>query len=86
MLIIAIKSCRIKVGNSSSWLNNKKYGEKDERKTCQLNLYPIANHGNYKSKSQVWPLWKPYFHKPHFIVYTIRLANPFTSWWFHEVV
>jgi hypothetical protein len=23
----------------------KKYGEKDAREACQLNLYPMANHG-----------------------------------------
>jgi hypothetical protein len=42
MLIIAIASCQIKASNSSSWPNNKKYGEKDERKAYQLNLYPIV--------------------------------------------
>jgi hypothetical protein len=51
MLITTITSCRIKVGNLGSQLNNKKYGEKDEREACQHNLYPITNHGNYKSQS-----------------------------------
>jgi hypothetical protein len=34
MLIIAITYHQIKAGNSSSWPNNKKYVEKDERKAC----------------------------------------------------
>jgi hypothetical protein len=35
MLIIAIASCQIEVGNLGSQPNNKKYGEKDERiETC----------------------------------------------------
>jgi len=29
--------------------NNKKYDEKNVNETCRLNLYPMANHGNYKS-------------------------------------
>jgi hypothetical protein len=54
MLIITIASYQIEIGNSNSQPNNKKYGEKNERKTSQLNLYPIANHdGSYKSKFQI---------------------------------
>jgi hypothetical protein len=71
MLIITIVSCQIKAGNSKSQPNNKKYGEKDEKKVCQLNLYPIVSHGSCKSQSQVWPLWRPYFRKPYFTMYTI---------------
>jgi hypothetical protein len=56
MLITTIISHRIEVGNLGSWPNNKKYGEKNEREACQLNLYPIANHGSYKSQFQIWPL------------------------------
>jgi hypothetical protein len=37
MLIIAIASYRIEVGNLGSWPNNKKYGEKDEIKHCYNN-------------------------------------------------
>jgi hypothetical protein len=49
MLIIAIISPQIEASNLGSRPNNNKYSEKDESKACQLNLYPIANHGNYKS-------------------------------------
>jgi hypothetical protein len=56
MLIITITSHQIEVGNLGSRLNNKKYGEKDEKEACQLNLYPIASHGNRKSQYRVWPL------------------------------
>jgi hypothetical protein len=38
MLIIFIPSCWIEVGNLNSWPNNKKYGAKDEKEACQLNL------------------------------------------------
>jgi hypothetical protein len=86
MLITTITSCRIEVGNLDSRLNNKKCGEKDEKEACQLNLYPITNHGNYKSQFRIWPLWRPYFHKPHFIVCTIHSTNMSTSRWFHDVV
>jgi hypothetical protein len=86
MLIIAIISRRIEANNLGSPPNNNKYGEKDEIETCQLNLYPIANHGSYKSQFRIWPLWRPYFRKPFFIVYTIRSTNPSTSGWFHEIV
>ncbi len=86
MLIIVIAFCQIEASNSSSWPNNKRYGEKDEREACQLNLYTIASHGNCKSQSRVWPLWRPYFHKPHFTVYTICLTNPFASGWSHEIM
>jgi len=48
MLIIAIISRRIEASNLGSRPNNNKYDEKDENETCQLNLYPIANHGSYK--------------------------------------
>jgi hypothetical protein len=51
MLIIAIDFHRIEASNSSSWPNNKNYGEKDERKVYQLNLYPIVSRGNYESQS-----------------------------------
>ncbi len=32
-----------------SWPNSKKYGGKNANEACQLNLYPMANHGNCKS-------------------------------------
>jgi hypothetical protein len=51
MLITTITFHLIEAGNLVSRPNNKKYGEKDERETCQLNLYPIASHGSYKSHS-----------------------------------
>jgi hypothetical protein len=86
MLITTITFRQIEVGNSSSQPNNKRYGEKDERKAYQLNLYPITSHGSYKSQFQVWPLWRPYFCKPHFTICTIHLTNLFASWWSHEVV
>jgi hypothetical protein len=35
-----------------------------------LNLYPIVSHGRCKSQSWIWPLWRPYFRKPRFNVYT----------------
>jgi len=56
MLITTIASHGIEANNLGSWLNNKKYDEKDEKEACQLNLYPITSHGNYKSQSRVWPL------------------------------
>ncbi len=86
MLITIITTRRIEANNWGSWPKNKKYGEKDEREVCQLNLYPIANHGNCKSQSWVWPLQKPYFCNLRFTVCTIRLINPFTSRWSSEVV
>jgi hypothetical protein len=46
----------------------------------------MANHGNYRSQSLVWPLWKPYLHNPHFIIYTIHSANSFALGCFCEVV
>jgi hypothetical protein len=85
-LITTSASCQINANNSNSWPNNKKYGEKDERKACWLNLYPIVNHGSCKSQSQIWPLWRPYFRKPRFTIFTIHLASPFTSGWFHEIM
>jgi hypothetical protein len=74
-LIIVIAYHQMKVGNSSPWPNNKKYGEKNERKACLLNLYPITKHGRYKSQSWIWPLWRPYFYKPCSIIFTIHLAK-----------
>ncbi len=76
-LITTIAFHRIEVGNSILWPNNKKYGEKDEKKTCWLNLYPIVNHGSYKSQFQIWPLWR-YFCKPSFTICTIHI-NPSVS-------
>jgi hypothetical protein len=49
MLIIAITFHRIEANNLGSQPNNKKYGEKDEREACRLNIYPIASHGSCKS-------------------------------------
>jgi hypothetical protein len=46
ILITTIASHHIEVSNLGSWPNNNKYGEKDEREACWLNLYPIASHGN----------------------------------------
>ncbi len=89
VLITTIASCQIEAGNLGSWPNNKNYGEKDEREAYWLNLYPITNHGNYKPQYWVWPLWKPYFHKPRFTIYTIytiHSINLSASRWFWEVV
>ncbi len=89
MLIITIASCRIEAGNLNSQPNNKKCGEKDERKTCYSscnNHGSYKSHGNYKSHSQVWPLWRPYFCKLGFTIYIIHLTNPFASWWSHKVI
>jgi hypothetical protein len=41
MSISTITSHQIEVGNLDSRPNNKKYGEKNEREACQLNLHPI---------------------------------------------
>jgi len=57
-----------------------------KKKIYQLNLYPIASHGSCKSQSQLWPLWRPYFCKPCFIVSTIRSTNPSTSRWSCEIM
>ncbi len=86
MLITTIASCQIEVGNLGSQPNNKKYGEKDERKACRLNLYPIASHGSCKSQFRVWPLWRPSFCKPHFTICTICSNNPSVWRWSCEVV
>jgi hypothetical protein len=40
----------MEAGNLGSQPNNKKYGEKDINDAYCLNLYPMANHGNYKSQ------------------------------------
>jgi hypothetical protein len=66
--------------------NNKKYGKKNEKEACSLNLYPITNHGDYRSQSQIWPLWNPYFYKPFFIVSTICSINMFVLGWSREVM
>jgi hypothetical protein len=76
----------MEVGSLGWWPNNKKYGENDAREACQLHLYPMAKHGNYRSQSLVRPFWKPYLHNLHFTVYTIHLANSFALKWSHEVV
>jgi hypothetical protein len=51
-----------------------------------LNLYPIASHGNCKFQSWVWPLWRPYFRKPYFIVSTICSTNLSSLGWSYEVM
>jgi len=79
-------SYRIETSNLGSRPNNDKYGEKDEKEAFQLNLYPITNHGSCKSQFRIWPLWRPYFPNPLFIVCTIRSTNPSTLGWSHEVV
>jgi len=56
MLIMTIISRRIEASNLGSRLDNNKYGEKDESKAWQLNLYPIVNHGSSKSQFRIWPL------------------------------
>jgi len=45
----------MEAGSLRSRPNNKKYNEKDVNEAHRLNLYPMANHGNYKSQSRVWP-------------------------------
>jgi hypothetical protein len=76
----------MEVGSLKSQPNSTKYGEKDANEAYWLNLYPMANHGKYKSQFQMWPFWKPYFHNPCFIVCTICLANPYALEWSCEVV
>jgi hypothetical protein len=39
--------------SSKSRQNGKEYGEKYFNEACRLNLYPMDNHGNYKSQYQV---------------------------------
>jgi hypothetical protein len=39
-LITTIASCWIEAGNSISWPNNKKYGEKDFKKLVDLTYTP----------------------------------------------
>jgi len=51
----------MEAGNLGSWLNNKKYGEKDANEAYCLNLYPMANHGNCKV-----PILSVAFLKPMF--------------------
>ncbi len=41
----------MEAGTSKLKPNNKKYGEKNANEAYQLNLYPMANHGNFKSQS-----------------------------------
>ncbi len=41
---------------------------------------------NCKSQFRVWPLWRPYFCKPRFIVYTIHSTNLSTLGWSHEIM
>jgi hypothetical protein len=71
----------IKVGNLGSWPNNIKYGEKDARKVCWFNLYPMVNYGNCKSQHLVWPFWTPYFCKLCLTIYIICITNLFSSRW-----
>jgi hypothetical protein len=85
-LMILIISCQIEVRSWSSWLNNKNYGGKDAKEACHLNLYPIVNHGSCKSQFWIWFFWNPYFHKPHFTIYTILSASMFASRWFHQAM
>jgi hypothetical protein len=42
MLIIAITSRQIEASNSNSWPNNKKYGEKDEKKKLPVEPIPYS--------------------------------------------
>jgi hypothetical protein len=69
----------IEAGNSSSWPNNEKHGEKHEREDYQLNLYPITSNGSCKSQSWIRFLWRSYFRKPCFIIYTIHSTNLLAS-------
>ncbi len=85
-LIIIISSRWMEVSSLGSRPNNKKYCEKNANEVYQLNLYPMANHGNFESQFQMWPFWRPYFYNPHFTIYTIHLVNLSTSKWSHEVV
>ncbi len=45
----------MEAGSLGSRQNNKKYNEKNANEVYQLNLYPMANHGNCKSLSHMWP-------------------------------
>jgi hypothetical protein len=40
MLITTIAFCQIEASKSVSWPNNKKYGEKDEKKLANLTYTP----------------------------------------------
>jgi hypothetical protein len=79
MLITTITSHQVEAGNSNSCPKNEKYGEKYEKEAYKLNLYPITNHGRCKSQSRIRLLWRSYFHKPHFIICTIRSINLLAS-------
>ncbi len=85
-LVTIITSHWMEVDSLKSQLNNRKYSEKDVNEACQLNLYPMANHHNYKSQSWMWPFWRPYFRNLHFTIYTIHSANPLASRWSHELI
>jgi hypothetical protein len=84
--ITIITSCQMEVGSLRSQHNNKKYGERNVNEACRINLYPMANHGNYKSQSWVWHFLRPYFRNSWFIVYTICLANPSALGWSREII
>jgi hypothetical protein len=67
-LITIIASCQIVAGNSVSWPNNKKWGEKDEKKSCRLNPYPIV------SMVTINPNFKYGFYEDHIFA---NLVSPF---------
>lgn len=79
IMITNIASCWIEVNNSCPWLNNRKYAKNDAKEAYPLYLYPMGNHGSYKSQTLVWPFWNPYFSNPYFTIFTIHLTNPSAS-------
>jgi len=58
--IIEIEDClgslHIDVEKSSFWLKRRKYGEKEEKDACLLNIYPMANQGNEGPNHLMSPL------------------------------
>ncbi len=77
-LIIVITSHRSKAGSLGSQLTRRKYNEKDANEACQLNLYPMANHGNCKSQSRMWSSYTSYkllmnFKPSHCVIWQIWL-------------
>ncbi len=58
----------------------------DTKDTCLLNWYPMANHGNYMSQSNICHFYNSYLCKPFSIVCTILKTKPLMSWWSWEVI
>jgi hypothetical protein len=64
----------------------KKFGENYAKEAYQLNLYPMANHGNYMSQYLIHPFWRPYLHNLYFTICIILSTNLSTLEWSCKII